>query len=184
MAYFIAVVVGFAFGAADQFLGARSAFVGVWAVTVSQVSAPWLLLSFAAGMTQERARRAMALGLVIVVPALVGYFAMTCSPMESIPLRQFSSCFVTVTGAPYNPLWILGGVLFGPLFGFLGQRWRVQRSAISAAVVAGTLCFEPLARFAFSPWMLSSTPVVWWTEVAIGALLAVSFVFAIANSRT
>ncbi|MEA2461267.1 MAG: hypothetical protein QOH90_1444, partial [Actinomycetota bacterium] len=108
MAYLVAVVMGFVFGAADQYLGSRSALLGAWTATASQVSAPWLLLSFAAGMTQIRARRATALGLAIVVPALIGYFSMTCSPMESIPAIEFKSCFTNVVSVPYNPLWILG----------------------------------------------------------------------------
>jgi len=31
----------------------------------------------------------------------------------------------------------------GPLYGFLGQRWRTRRAWISAALVAGALCLEP-----------------------------------------
>ena len=182
VAYAVAALVGLVFGAADQFLGSRSA-LGAWAVAVSQVSAPWLLLSFFAGTTQERARRAMRLGLVIVVPALVGYFAMTCSPMESLPLNQFSSCFSTVVSVPYNPLWIAGGVLFGPVFGWLGWRWHVERSWTSAAIVAATLCLEPLARLLVAPWMLGRAPVVWWTEIALGLLAAAAFAGRIATSR-
>jgi hypothetical protein len=58
MAYFVALVCGFTFGAADQYLGSR-VVLGAWAPTVSMISAPWLLLSFVAGMTQEGRRRAM-----------------------------------------------------------------------------------------------------------------------------
>jgi hypothetical protein len=182
MSYVLAVAVGFLFGAADQYLGSRSA-LGPWTATVSQVSAPWLLLSFAAGMTQLLARRAMGLGLAIVLPALVGYFAMTCSPMESIPAVEFRSCFTNVVTVPYNPVWILGGVLFGPLFGLLGQRWRVNRWWLSAAAVTFTLLIEPLARRVATPWMVTTTPMVWWTEVAIGAVLAVLFINSISTAR-
>jgi hypothetical protein len=66
MAYFVVVIAGLAFGMADQYLGSRSA-LGAWAATASVVSAPWLLLAFIAGMTQERARRAMTLGFVVTV---------------------------------------------------------------------------------------------------------------------
>jgi hypothetical protein len=182
VAYLVSLVAGLAFGAADQYLGSRSA-LGAWAATVSMVSAPWLLLSFVAGLTQERGRRAMALGLAVVVPALVGYFAMTCSPMENVPLGRFSTCFLTIARTSYNPLWIAGGMLFGPLYGLLGQRWHVDRSWKSAALVAGTLCLEPLARLVVAPWMLSPAPAVWWSEVAVGGFLAVSFAYAIATSR-
>jgi hypothetical protein len=68
--YLIAVIVGLGFGAGDQYLGTIR--FDPWAWTVSGMSAPWLLLPFVVGMTQGRARRAMALGLVATVAALVG----------------------------------------------------------------------------------------------------------------
>ncbi|MEA2508400.1 MAG: hypothetical protein QOG21_482 [Actinomycetota bacterium] len=182
MAYFVALIFGFAFGAADQYLGSRLV-LGAWAPTVSMISAPWLLLSFAAGMTQERRRRAMVLGLMVVAPALAGYFAMTCSPIESVALGRFATCFTTIARVPYNPLWILGGIVFGPMYALLGQRWRVDRSRISATIVVCTLCFEPLARLLLVPWMLPPQPIVWWSEVAIGVVLIVPFGLAIARRR-
>ena len=92
MAYLVAVIVGLAFGAADQYLGSMS-WLGPWASTAAQMSAPWLILPFVVGITQQRARRAAALGLVVTVSALLGYFAMTYSPMEIHPwtLSRFSS---------------------------------------------------------------------------------------------
>jgi hypothetical protein len=181
MTYLLAIAGGALFGMADQYLGSRSA-LGAWAATVSLVSAPWLLLSFAAGVTQTERRRAVALGVIVIIPALVGYFAMTCSPIENVALGRSSTCITTIVRTGYNPLWILGGLLLGPVYGLLGQRWRVGKSWISAAVVTCTLCLEPLARLIATPWMLSQ-PVVWWSEVAIGILLAGFFAFEIGNSR-
>jgi uncharacterized membrane protein (UPF0136 family) len=145
------------------------------------MSAPWLVLPFVVGMTQERARRAMALGLVATVAALVGYFAMTYSPMESVPANQFFRGFVTIVRTGYNPLWIAGGVVIGPLYGFLGHRWRVARSWVSAALVTSALCFEPLARRFVG--MLAPHPLVWWTEVAVGTVAAASFAVMIVAAR-
>jgi hypothetical protein len=106
---------------------------------------------------------------------------MTCSPIENVALGRFATCFTSIARAPYNPLWILGGIIFGPVYAFLGQRWRVDRSWISAATVISTLCFEPLARLLLVPWMLSPQPIVWWSEVAVGVLLSVPFALAIAR---
>ena len=61
MAYLVAVILGLAFGAGDQYLGTLS-WVGPWTATAAQVSAPWLILPFVAGLTQERTRRAGVLG--------------------------------------------------------------------------------------------------------------------------
>jgi hypothetical protein len=177
--YLIAVIVGLGFGAADQYLGTIR--FDPWAWTVSGMSAPWLVLPFVVGMTQGRARRAIALGLVATVAALVGYFAMTYSPMESVPASQFLDGFVTIVRTGYNPLWIAGGLVIGPLCGFLGNRWRVARSWVSAALVTCALCFEPLARGVVGT--LSPHPNVWAAEVAIGAAAAAVFAVVIATSR-
>ena len=70
----------------------------------------------------------------------------------------------------------MGGLVTGPLFGFLGQRWRTTRSWLSAALVAGVLCLEPLARFAVG--RLDPPRDVWMIEVVIGAALAAYFLIA------
>jgi hypothetical protein len=75
---------------------------------------------------------------------------MTYSPMEIHPwsFDRFTAGMVAVTTSGYNPLYILSGLVMGPLFGLLGQRWCLRRSWVSAALVAGALCLEPLARWA------------------------------------
>jgi hypothetical protein len=181
VAYFVAAIVGLVFGAADQYLGSRSIALGSWAATAAQVSAPWLVLPFLVGMTQERPRRAMLLGLVATASALLGYFAMTYSPMEGVPLERFVPGMVAIATTGYNPAYILGGLVTGPVFGLLGQRWRVRRSWVSAAVVAGALCLEPAARWATG--QLSSPASVWRVETAVGAAVAIVFVVASLASR-
>ena len=147
MTIIITALCGFAFGAADQYLGSRSA-LGPWASSASLMSAPWLLVAFVAGLTQDRPRRAMVLGLLATVAALVGYFAMTYSPLEIHPwsVERFTTGVVAIASTGYNPAYILTGLMTGPLFGLLGQRWRVHRSWVSAAIVAGVLCLEPVVR--------------------------------------
>ena len=55
----------------------------------------------------------------------------------------------------------------GPLYGFLGQRWRTRRAWASAALVAGALCLEPFAlRVAGRSYPGQS--VVWPAEIAVG----------------
>ena len=182
MAYLLAALVGLAFGAGDQYLGTLQ-WLGYWTGTAAQVSAPWLVLPFVVGMTQRRARRAAMLGLITTVSALFGYFAMTYSPMEIHPwtLDRFTEGMVAVTTTGYNPAYILGGLVGGPLFGLLGQRWRVRRSWVSAATVAGVLCLEPVARWA-SGQLMPPAPV-WTVEVAVGAVAAGLFSVAIVAWR-
>ena len=183
MAFLVAAVAGFAFGAGVQYLGTLTvgSILGTWAWTVSGMSAPWVVLPFVAGMTQERGRRAMAVGLVVTVAALAGYFAMAHSPMEGAPVQQFFSRVWTQIRTGYNPVWILGGLVTGPLFGLLGQRWRVARAWISAGLVVGALCLEPLARGVAG--MLHPPPVVWGVEIAVGIAVGVAFAIVISTSR-
>lgn len=179
MALALAALLGFAFGAGDQYLGSIIS-LGPWAATASNVSAPWLVLPFAAGWAQPRPRRAMAAGLVAVLAALLGYFMMTVSPFESVPASRFGSALYAV--ARSNELWIVGGILTAPLYGFLGHRWRRGRAVSSAVLLAGCVCLEPVVR-----WTLGRLPPqygVWGVEVAIGVAIAVYCVAArLAASR-
>src|SRR5581483_8010882 len=95
VAYLLAAFCGLAFGALDQYLGSLIA-LGPWASSVSGLSAPWLVLPFLVGWSQERPRRAVACALLAVGAALVGYFAMTASPFESVPLGRFAPAFAAV----------------------------------------------------------------------------------------
>src|SRR5205807_2575599 len=100
--------------------------LGPWTVSVSQMSALWLLLPFALGCTQDRPRRAMVVGLVVTVSALVGYFAMTLSPVEGVALGRVPAGILPLLRS--NLVVIVGGLVSGPGFGLLGQRWRLGRS--------------------------------------------------------
>ena len=178
MAFLLAALVGLAFGAGVQQLGSLTAEFGPWTSTAAQVSAPWLVLPFLAGISQEHARRATMLGLIVTESALLGYFAMTYSPLEIHPwtFERFVDGLVAVTTRGwYNPLYILSGLVTGPLFGLLGQRWHVRRSWVSAAVVVGALSLEPLARWATGHLM--SPPQVWAVEVALSAVVAAIFAY-------
>lgn len=180
MTYLIATLAGLVFGAADQYLGSRS-WLLPWSSGISLMSALWLALPFVVGMTQPRARRAMALGLVATLAALLGYLVMTYSPIENVPTERFLGGVVRMATTGYNPVWILGGIVTGPLFGYLGHRWKVSRSWVSAALLTGALCLEPLALR--SVGMLTTPPRVWGTEIVVGVLVGGAFAAAIATSR-
>jgi hypothetical protein len=155
------------FGAADQFLGARSYVVGAWAIDASLMSAPWLLIAFLAGWSQATVRRAALLGLVCTMVALLGYCAMTLSPVEGAHL--------TVAGARGLLLgqrrWAAGGLVTGPLFGWLGHRWRTRRDWKSVLVAGLVVCCEPFAHAATGT--AAGFGGVWRVEVAAGLLMAV-----------
>jgi len=173
MAYLVAALVGLAFGGADQYLGSLVT-LGSWSYAVSAMSAPWLLLPFVFGATQRQRRHAMLLGLVVTVSALTGYFALTLSPLEGVPLSRFPADLVALV--PSNLHNLVGGLVTGPIFGLFGYRWRTTRSLSAAAWVAAAFCLEPLARLAVG--QLSWPTIVCGIEVAVGACLGGYFAVA------
>ena len=173
MGYLLAVAVGLVFGGADQYLGSLVT-LGPWASSVSAMSAPWLLLPFVFGSTQLQPRRAMLLGLTVTVSALIGYFALTLSPLESVPLSRFPADLVAL--AHSNLRNIVGGLVTGPVFGALGQRWRITRSWLSAGLLAAAFCLEPVARLGGG--QLPRPDIVWGVEIVLGVCLGGYFVAA------
>ena len=140
--YLIAVLGGLLFGGADQYLGSI-ATLGPWAVAVSGMSAPWLALPFAFGLTRRDARHAAGIGLLVTGAALLGYFAMMLSPVEGVTFSHVS-LRLELTSQMHV---ILPGLVTGPFFGLCGWVWRWRRAWGAAALVAGAFALEPLARW-------------------------------------
>lgn len=168
MYYVIAIVCGVIFGGADQYLGSLAA-LGAWTAAVSGMSAPWLVFPFAFGTTQTDRRRAMTLGLVATYAALLGYFAMTLSPLEGVSVARIS-----LTGELRSQLHVLlPALVTGPMCGLCGHAWRTRRLWPAAALIAGSLCLEAPVRALAG--RLTPAPAVWIAEVAAGLGLAAWF---------
>jgi hypothetical protein len=178
MIFLAAIVVGFAFGGADQYLGSLIT-LGPWTVSVSQMSAPWLILPLAFGFTQERPGRAALVALLATASALAGYFAMTLSPVEGVALHDSLAGVPGLIGS--NLQNIAGGAITAPMCGLIGQRARTGRWWPAAILVAGALCLEPAARRATG--RLYPPTFVWHTEVALGIVVAVCAALAAATGR-
>lgn len=168
----ILVTAATVFGMADQFLGARASVLGFWAIDTSLLSAPWLLVAFVAGWSQETAKRALFLGLACTFAALAGYWAMTLSPVEGAEAtsRELRGLLLS------NSALIGFGFITGPLFGWFGQRWRSGRERKTALVAALAVCCEPLAHAAAGTAVTFSG--VWAAETAAGVLLVLYVVIA------
>lgn len=161
----VALVISAAvFGAADQYLGSRSA--SPWAVDASQLAAPWLLLPFVIGCTQpSSARRACVLASLSSFAALLGFMAMTLSPVEHANVS-----LVGVLGLlRWQIRWFVLVSITSPLFGWLGHRWRADRTLWPLLVVAATFCLEAVARTLVLPPLHS--PFVRWFEIGVAATL-------------
>jgi hypothetical protein len=165
MTVLVVLVLAFVFGGADQYVGSLSDHP--WAADVSLLSAPWLVLAFLAGWTQRDPKRAALLGLACTLAALVGYGLMTLSPIENAELTtQSVAGFIRSESRV-----ILGGLVTGPLFGWLGNRWRKDRAWLGALAAAGAVCLEPLARVYAGHAIRFQT--VWVAEVAVGLAMVI-----------
>jgi ABC-type transport system involved in multi-copper enzyme maturation permease subunit len=152
------------FGAGDQYLGSFS--MHPWMADVSLLSAPWLVLAFLAGCTQREPKRAALLGFGCTFAALIGYGAMTLSPVENAHMNLPSIAAFLVSEAPVFVM----GLVTGPLFGWFGQRWHMHRAWLGAAVTAAAFCLEPFARMLTGDSIRSSRVLV--AEVAVGIAIA------------
>lgn len=168
------VVLAAAFGAADQYLGSRGFALGYWATQASLLSAPWLLVAFLAGWSQPTAKRAAILGLACTFAALGGYWAMTLSPMEGAHITARGIGGLVASQA----LLVVGGWATGPLFAWLGYRWRTRRDPVSALAVALAVSCEPIAHAIVGT--SDSFGGVWAAEIIAGLLMAV---YAISGAR-
>ena len=153
-AVIIAIIAAIAFGAIDQYLGTlRSSFL----TEVSGMSAPWLLVPFLAGACQSGHRRAVVVGLAATWLSVLAYVVMIVSPMEGTHLgprppglfgswNQLSPGLVLATLAS-QWLWFAGGLVAGPIYGWLGYRWRHHRTGVAALLAALPPLLEPAARW-------------------------------------
>lgn len=158
------------FGAADQYLGSLVSW-HPWTVDASLLAAPWLALPFVAGWTQHTARRAAALATICTFVALLGFIAMTLSPVEQAEV----SLVGLVELLRWQVRWFLLAGITSPPFGWLGFRWRVTRTVWAPTVVAAAFCVEPLVRAGVG--RPTRSPLVWGCEVGAGvALFAVGLV--------
>lgn len=171
----ILVLLATVFGAADQYLGSWPGHG--WAVDTSLLAAPWLVLPFAVGCGQRTARRAITLAVGCTFAALLGYLAMTLSPVE-----QAKVSLGGVLGLlRWQLRWFVLGAISAPLLGWLGHRWRIGEAAWAPIVPAAALVLEPFARTVIGPPIRSSQ--VRWLEIATGVVLAVVMVSTARTSR-
>ena len=127
MAAVLAVVLAALFGAGDQYLGSRAGHP--WMTDVSLSPIPWLVLPFVAGCTQRDPGRAALLGLGCTFAALIGYGAMTLSPIENAQMNATTIAGFLRSEAPV----FIAGTVTGPVLGWLGQRWRRAQQRRAAA---------------------------------------------------
>lgn len=206
----IALTAAFAFGAIDQYLQvlipSSQLSVSLFTVQVSGMSAPWLLVPFLAGAWQMSRRRAALVGLAATWLAVLAWVLMIISPMEGshlgaappgwhgsynqLTLHMFAASLAS------QWLWFAGGLITGPLYGWLGHYWRMRRSTAAALLAVLPVLLEPASVWLASHWSLGipGTRHFQWpdqrgavaaevTEFAVGVLLVGAVAKVMARAR-
>ena len=176
MRSFVVLASAAVFGAVDQYLGSFSAHP--WMADVSLLSAPWLVLPFAAGLFGRSPRGAALLGAAATFLALVGYCLMTLSPAENAHLSVDGVVAFIRAG---NYRWFLAGLVTGPVLGAMAYVARARRAAALAVSVAALLCLEPVVHALRGLPIRSSAVAA--GEVAVGVTFMVAAWWAARDGR-
>jgi hypothetical protein len=143
--YLLVLVGAFAFGLfAAWAKGQNTDVLGI----VSQVrsdlgnlSTPWLLVPFAAGVLVPRRWGSSIAGLAATAAALVGFYLFTTLVID-LGGHGFIADFRKELLA--NRYYLEGGIVTGPLFGFVGGWWKRSVSITPLILVGALLMAEPL----------------------------------------
>ena len=122
--------------------------------------------------------RAPTIVVATLCAALVGYWAMTLSPIEGAVVTLHGVEGLLVGQSAYA----VGALVTGPLFGWLGHRWGTRRDRLSALGPALVVCCEPLAHAVLGTAV--SFRGVWAAEVVLGGSMALYVVVTARRRHT
>ena len=191
----LAVVVGLVIGAASR-LGDRLPSDAAW---FFNVIGPWALVSFWIGSRARGWRSGAVLGALVLLVGVAAYYGLT--PLTLSRGRARSSLAA-------GPVWAVGALLGGALYGVAGSWWRRRTplGPVAVALLGGLLAAEGLLSFyrggrsgdflfgvesalgLVLPWMLLDErrerrfAFVLTLLLAVGAFGAVSLIRAVTNS--
>ncbi len=115
---------------------------------LGNLSTPWLLVAFFAGMASPRPRQGALVGLAATLVALAGFYLLSTLVENLGGHGFFGDLQVELSG---NLAYFEGGVITGPIFGALGAWWRRRPTARTSLLAGGLLIAEPLVMLALGP---------------------------------
>lgn len=143
---------------------------------VGNLSAPWVVVPFAAGAAARSVRRGVLFGLGATLLALLGFYVAEAMVLDLGPHPWYVDLRLTLHWNVYDT-W---GVPAGVVYGALGAIWTLRRSRLAGAAVGLAFVGEPLIVFVLEHRNLWGSAGalqyvwLWTTEVAVGlALLAI-----------
>jgi len=133
---------------------------------IGNMSAPWLLLPFAAA-TIAGSRRVLHgawIGLVVSVVALASFYFANTVVLQLGPHPWLVDLGLTVEGG--KRFFVLA-LITGPVFGGLGAWWTNSRSLFAPLLVAALFVLEPGVAVLYGA---PGTGIVWLAEILVGLL--------------
>jgi Family of unknown function (DUF6518) len=133
----IAALAGLAVGSLTSF--GQTLLGGTALAGLGNAVSPWLAVPFAVGMPARRDAHAAVLGLLACVAQVPGYYLAS-------DLRGFGVSTAMVG------VWVVAGVLGGPLLGWAGRSWRTATGRLRGAgpaLVVGAWASEAVVTHGF-----------------------------------
>jgi hypothetical protein len=148
---------------------------------LGNISAPWLLLSFVAGVSVVRVRVAALVGLGAALTALAAFYVAESVLLDLGAHSWIADLSLTVRAGRF---YFVGALISGPVFGALGGLWARRRSTILATCLALLFVLEPLTLWAYHRRIgghvgageLTSYSWMWVGEVMTGLTAATAIV--------
>jgi hypothetical protein len=144
--------------------------------SLGNISAPWLLLPFIAGRTTRRPLAGASVGLLACLTALAGFYVAEAFVLDLGPHSVLTDLELTL---PTGRVYVVAGLVCGPMFGALGGVRTPWRRGLDAAVVGLLLAGEPLTVYLYQraqgmppseSGMVTAYPSLWAGEVILGVL--------------
>lgn len=147
--------------------------------SLGNVSAPWLLLPYFAGVVTRGWFRGGLTGLVASLASLAGFYIAQAFILDLGGHPVFTNLGLTLGAGRY---YFIAGLVVGPLFGSLGGVAGRNR-LVTTSVVGLTLVGEPFAVFAWlagqgveptNTGMVIQYPALWMGEILLGCVLSIA----------
>jgi hypothetical protein len=146
--------------------------------SIGNISAPWLLLPYLAGMTGRGWRQGALIGAATCFAALAGFYIAEAFVLDLGDHPVLTDLALTLRAGAY---YFIAGALAGPVFGAIGGSQRGGSLPAMALMTGFLLAGEPPAVFAalaaegVDPsftGMVVAYPVLWIGEILLGVLAA------------
>lgn len=142
---------------------------------LGNVSAPWLLLAFLAGVTVGR-RKLLSAAAAGTAASLVALLAFYVAESRLLDLGAHSWLVDLRLAVMAGRIYLATALISGPIFGGLGGIWSRRRSPFVALTVGAMFALEPVAVWLVehrqgsvaSSGLLTQYPWMWSGEIVLG----------------